>query len=264
MEREQRKRPDDFIKYALETYTPKVRMPDPSKDFGMYQKLHAAFDGLLEHLENLRRNQGRIGYSSQNAMSDLSKSYIELVRIGGEGSEEELAYIGRAMDILADGLNEAGFKGELAETSNRFARTVWQEKFEAELFGKLWPVVAGKSYSVPDLLHWKSFKGNIQAYLYGFLDVVTELSKGVDKELQKNESLEGGEIEFYERYLGIAESLVLGLSEERHVPGYVINNAFGHWASYSRKLNIAEGAIAHVRRDYNLRRFMARLQQAKV
>lgn len=254
--RERQPRPDDFIRNAAEMANLRVQVPDPAKDFGMYEQMDIAFTGIHDKLEELRRNQGRIGYSAQNLMSDLSKAYIDGVQRGDD--EVELSYIGRAMDILSEGLAEAGANGQLAETGNRFSRTVWQEQMEAELVGKTLPVIRGETKQVPALTSWKSFKGNVQGYLYSFLDLVPELSKQLNEDLSKDDMTREKEFGFFERYLAVAESTTLHLSQERHVPGYVINNAYGHWAAYTSKLRNAYGCILMVRDKYNLRRFIAR------
>ncbi|MBU6414732.1 hypothetical protein KGQ34_00605 [Patescibacteria group bacterium] len=258
MERERRKRPDDFIRDA-EMMAPS-RRATPVNDYGMYQKMDAAFSGLHEYLEELRRNYGRIGYAAQNFMSDLSKEYIVAAQHGDENGEIEMSYIGNAMKILSRGLSEAGLNGELPETnSNRFSRTVWQEQLEAELFGRIWPVITGHADFVPELTSWKNFNGNVQAYLYGFLDVVSELGKALTDELSKSEITLEAEFALFERYLEVAGSITLRLSQERHVPGYIISNGYGRWMSYSSKLRTAYGTIAHVRREYNLRLSMRRM-----
>ncbi len=136
---------------------------------------------------------------------------------------------------------------------------MWQEQMEAELFGKIWPVIVGKTEAVPALTHWKDFKGNVQAFLYGYLDTVSELGKALTEELSKPDMTSELEFALFERYLAIAESITLRLSEERHVPGYVINNGYGRWTAYTKKLRTAYGTIAHVRRDYNLRRSIERM-----
>lgn len=250
---ENRKRVDDVLK---EIYWPKFHKPDPSKDFGMYNQIDKAFSGLSEHLDELRRNQGRLGYASQNALSDLSKAYIEAAQ---HGDEEEMAYIGRSMQQLAESFQGASVSGELAETGNRFSRTIWQEQMEAELFGRIWQVVIAKTDEVPELTPWTNFKGNIQAFLYGYLDVVSELAKALDEELSKPDMTSKLEFALFERYLAIAKSITLRLSYERHVPGYVINNGYGLWMAYTKKIRTAYGTIAHVRNDYNLRRSIERM-----
>ncbi|KKS37740.1 MAG: hypothetical protein A3G49_05700 [Candidatus Sungbacteria bacterium RIFCSPLOWO2_12_FULL_41_11] len=249
------KRVDDFIRDA-EVYNPKVCVPDPSRDYGMYSKMDEAFKGLHGHLDELRRNQGRVGYSAQNLMSDLSKDYISAAQ---QGDQENMAYIGRAMEMLTEGFNEASADGALAESGNRFGRTIWQEQMEAELFGKIWPVITGAEEAVPDLLLWGNFHGNVQAYLYGFLDVVSELSKALAEEFSKPDMTVEKEFATFERYLAIADSITLRLSHERHTPGYIISNGYGHWMAYSNKLRTAYGTIAFVRRDYNLRRSIQRM-----
>ena len=252
-------RPDDFIRRIKR---PRVHIPDPTKDFRMYERMNEAMDGLHEHLDGLRRRYGSIGYGSQNLMSDLSKAYIREVQTSGEGAEEEMAFLGDDMEQLALGLNEAS--DEIAEAGNRFSRTVWQEGLEAVLFGKVWPVIVGRTEEVPNIVSWKNFNGNIQAYLYGFLDVVSELAKSLTEELSKEDMTTEREFDLFQRYLAIASSIVLRLSHERHVPGYIINNGYGPWMAYTRKLRTAEGTIAHVRREYNLRRTMERMIQKRL
>lgn len=243
-----------------EIYWPKFIEPDPVKDFGMYKRMNQAFSGLSEHLEELRSNQGRLGYGSQNALSDLSKAYIEASL---RGDEEEMMYIERSIQELAESFQAASETGDLAETGNKFSRTIWQEQMEAELFGRIWPVVIGKTTEVPELTHWKDFKGNVQAFLYGYLDVVSELAKALVEELSKSDITTEQEFGLFERYLAISKSIILRLSLERHVPGYVINNGYGRWTAYTKKLRTAYGCIAHVREGYNLRRSIQRMLQRR-
>lgn len=254
-------RSDDFLRRIKK---PRVVVPDPAKDFHMYERMDEAMVGLHEHLDGLRRRWGSLGYAGQNLMSDLSKAYIHEVQSNDDGSEEEIAFLDDGMEQLAIGFNEASESGEIAEVGNRFSRTVWQEKFEADLFGKIWPVIVGRTDEVSAIISWKNFQGNIQAYLYGFLDVVSELAKALTEELSNEDMTTEKEFELFQRYLAIASSVVLQLSQERHVPGYIINNGYGPWMAYTRKLRTAEGTIAHVRREYNLRRSMERMIQKSV
>lgn len=244
MDRQRQPRVDDFLK-AIKR--PSVRIPKPEDDFHMYERMEAAFEGLHERLDKLRGNQGRLGYSAQNLMSDLSKAYIESSQ---RGEEEELAFLDNDMERLVGGFEEVEY--EIAEGGNRFGKTIWQERLEAKLFGQIWPVITGETNEVPELLSCKRFKGNIQAYLYGYLDVVTELGKAVGEKLSESMTI-NEEFDIFKRYLAIANSIALQLSNYRHVPGYVINNAFGHWAAYTTKLRTVYGCIANIRRDYNLR-----------
>ena len=244
MERQRQPRVDDFLKAILK---PVFRIPRPEEDFHVYERIDEAFDGLREHLDKLRSNQGRLGYSAQNLMSDLTKAYIESSQLN---EEEDAAFLDNDMERLVEGFSEVGH--EIAEGSNRFSKTLWQERHEAKLFGQIWPVVAGKIDEVPQLLPWNKFKGNVQAYLYGYLDVVTELAKAVGERLSSPMTTDE-ELDLFKRYLAVANSIALQLSRHRHVPGYVVNNAFGHWAAYTTKLRTVYGCIANVRRDYNLR-----------
>src|SRR3989338_5737755 len=257
MEENSNKKVDEVLR---EIYWPKLNKPDPLKDFGMYEQIDAAFSGLSEHLDKLRRNQGRLGYASQNALSDLSKAYIEAAQ---HGDEEEMSYINRSMQELTESFQHASVSGELAETGNRFSRTIWQEQMEAELFGRIWQVIIAKTDAVPELTHWKNFKGNIQAFLYGFLDLVSELGKALDEELSKSNMTSKLEFALFERYLAVAKSIILRLSCERHVPGYVFNNGYGLWTAYTKKIRTAYGTIAHVRNDYNLRKSIERMIQSQ-
>jgi len=252
-------RVDAFLKNIRK---PRVIIPDPVKDFGMYQRMAEAMDGVHEYLEELRRNYGRVGYAATNDLSDLSKAYIREARLSDEGSEVEMAFLANDMEKLALGINEASANGEISEMGNRFSRTIWQEQLEANFFGLIWPVIVGRTDKIPKLVFWKSFEGNIQAYFYGFLDVVSELAKALNEEVTViQEAIFNGvvssdegmkkELGMLSRYLHIASSIHLRLSDERHFPGYVINNAFGPWAAYSKKLRGVEGCIAHVRREYN-------------
>lgn len=251
-------RADEFLRRIKK---PRIVVPDPVEDFYMYERMDEAMEGLHEQLDRLRRNYGAVGYTAQNRMSDLSKAYIDESQVGDEESEEEMAFLDDSMEQLALGFNEASANGEIAETGNRFSKTIWQERLEADLFGKIWPVIIGKSDQVPHIISWKNFRGNIQAYLYGFLDVVSELAKALTEELSEEGITADDEFELFKRYLAVASSIVLRLSRERHVPGYIINNGYGPWIAYTRKLRTAEGTIAHVRREYNLRLSMERMIQ---
>ncbi len=245
MDRQQRQpRVDDFLRNIRK---PSIRVPNPEVDFLMYEMMSRAFDGLHEQLDRLRSNQGRLGYSAQNLMSDLSKAYIDSALLG---DSEEMMFLDNDMAKLTEGFNEVG--REIAEGGSRFGKTIWQERLEAKLFGQIWPVITGEDDKVPELLSWQNFKGNIQAYLYGYLDVVTELAKALGEEFSSVATTHQ-EFQLYRRYLAIANSIVLKLSHYRHVPGYVVNNAFGHWAAYTTRLRGVQGCIANVRRDYNLR-----------
>ncbi len=252
---EKRPRADDFIRKIK---NPDLFVPDPDKDFGMFQQMDIAFEGIHDKLDELRRNHGRLGYSAQNLMSDLSKSYIEAAQFD---DEEAMAWAEKGMTELTEGFSEASLNDQLAETGNRFSRTIWQEQLEAGLFGKVWPVITGKNDQIPSLISWKDFRGNIQAYLYAYLDVVSEPAKALTNELSKPEMTSSVEFMILERYLAIADSITLRLSLERHIPGYVINNAYGPWAAYTNKLRTAYGTIAHVRREYNLRRSIQRMNR---
>jgi hypothetical protein len=241
---ERRPRVDDFLKAIPR---PQIRVPKPEEDFYVYEKVGVAFQGLREHLDGLRSNQGRLGYSAQNLMSDLTKAYIDSAQMS---QEEEMAFLENDMEKLAEGFN--GVSHEIAEGGNRFSKTLHQERHEAKLFHQGWSVIIGKTDEISDLLPWHKFKGNVQAYLYAYLDVETEWAKGVVEKLSSPMTTEE-ELELYRRYLTVASSIALQLSHHRHVPGYVINNAFGHWAAYTTKLRTVYGCIANVRRDYNLR-----------
>lgn len=256
-----RERPDQFIKDALALWAGGVVAPDPATDYGMYEKMDAAFAGLHEYLGDLMRNQGRIGYSAQNFMSDLTKAEIQAAQ---RGDETELMYIDRAKEVLLTGFDDAVYDGELAESANKFSRTMWQEHMEGYLFGRIWPIITTSSDSVPDLISWKDFKGNVQAYLYGYLDVVSELSKALADEFSKPDMTTEREFETFERYLAVADSIALRLSQERHIPNYVISNGFGRFMAYTHKLHGVTQTIAHVRRDYNLRRSIRRMVQGAV
>lgn len=250
---ERPERPNDFLR-AIEK--PRVRVPDPEKDFGMYSQMDVALHDLHGYLDSLRSNQGRVGYTGQNLMSDLSKAYIEAVQ---RGDKEEQESIQIRMKELSHGFDNAVSDGTLAGGTDNFSRTMWQEHMEAELFGAIWPVITGKASAVPQLTYWKSFEGNVQAYLYGYLDVVSELSKALTDELSKPDITTEYEFNLFERYLAIADSITLRLSQERHIPGYIISNGFGRWMAYSNKLRTAYGTIAHVRRELNLRRSIQRM-----
>jgi len=248
--------PGDFLRDIGKL---KAHIPNPARDFGMYQQMDTAFHGLHEYLDGQRSNYGRIGYGSQNLMSDLSKAYIDAIQCG---DEEEAAFTRRKMERLNEGLNKAIDSNAMPETADNFSRTVWQERHEAELFGAIWPVIMDKRETIPQLTYWKNFGGNIQAYLYAFLDVTTELAKAVDKEVARPDISTEYELRVFERYLAIAESITLRLSHERHIPGYVISNGFGRWMAYSTKLRTAYGAIAHVRKDLGLRYSIQRMIKA--
>lgn len=245
MERPRQPRVDDFLKAI---HKPVIRAPKPEDDFHMYERMDAAFDGLRDYLDRLRSNQGRLGYSAQNLMSDLTKAYIQASQ---SNEEEEMAYLDNDMERLVEGFGQVGGH-EIAEGGNRFSKTLWQERHEAKLFGQIWRVIIGEIDEVPQLLPWNKFKGNVQAYLYGYLDLGTELAKAVGERLSLPMTADE-ELDLFRRYLVVASSIALQLSHHRHVPGYVINNAFGHWASYPTKLRTVYGCIANVRRDYNLR-----------
>lgn len=251
-------RPSDFLR----TIEPlKVRIPDPAKDFGMYQQMNIAFHELHEYLDNLRSNYGRVGYSGQNLMSDLSKAFIDAAQ---RGDKEEMVSVQRRMEQLSSGFKEAVQDDALPENPNNFSRTMWQEHMEADLFGAIWPVITGKTDEVPQLTYWRDFQGNVQAYLYGYLDVVSELGKTIANELSGDNVTTEYEFKVFDRFLAVADSITLRLSQERHVPGYVISNGYGRWMAYSNKLRTAYGTIAHVRRDYNLRRSIQRMIQNAV
>lgn len=253
-------RPGQFVKDALDLCPKTIVVPDSTKDFGTYKKMDEAFADLHNYLDGMRSNYGRVGYSAQNAMSDLSKAYIEAVQ--READKEELAFMNQAMENLACGLSEAEVN-DLPENATQFGRTVWQEKTEADLFGRFWPVITHKADNVPELISWKGFGGNVQACLYGYLDLVSEMGKALTEKLSDPKMTIEDEFDLYERYLAIADSITLRLSQERHVPGYVINNGFGRWTAYTTKLRTCYGTIAHVRRDYNLRRSIQRMINAK-
>lgn len=243
------RRVDSFISEALDLF-PGSRQPDPAKDFGTYKQMNMAFEELNAWLDDWRRNYGKIGYVTQNAMSDFTKEFIRLIQIGDDDGASRTM---RAIDQLAGGFGGAVRESALPDEANQFGRTIEQERMEAKLFASFWPVIIGKSDEVGEILSWKKFEGNVQAYLYGFLDVVSELAKALDPEFSKPSLTTEIEFSLYERYIAVAESIVQRLSEERHVPGYVINNGYGRWMAYTTKLRTAAGTIAHVRRDYNLR-----------
>lgn len=251
-------RPDDFLRAIP---MPTARIPDPTKDSGMYDRMDMAFRELHEYLDGLRSKYGRVGYSGQNLMSDLTKDFITAVQ---RGDDEESAHIQVSIRQLSTGFEDAVQDGALPENPNNFSRTMWQEHMEAELFGRIWPVINGKSESVPELTSWKDFRGNVQAYLYGYLDVVSELGKSVTDELAKPDITTEYEFAVFERFLAIADSITLRLSAERHIPNYVISNGYGRWMAFSNKLRTAYGTIAHVRREYSLRRSMQRMIQSSV
>ena len=249
-------RPGQFVNDALDLCPKTIVVPDSTKDFGTYKKMDEAFNGLHEYMDGMRSNYGRVGYSAQNAMSDLSKAYIQAVQ--SEADKEELAFINQAMENLARGLSDAEVN-DLPENATQFGRTVWQEKTEADLFGLIWPVITHKADSVPELISWKGFGGNVQACLYGYLDLVSELGKALTEKLSDPDMNLEREFDLYERYLAVAGSITLRLSLERHVPGYVISNGYGRWMAYTTKLRTCYGTIAHVRREYNLRRSIMRM-----
>ena len=252
---EEHARVNSFIGEALDLY-PGSRQPDPTKDFGTYKQMNAAFEELNAWLDEWRRNYGKIGYATQNAMSDFTKEFVRLVQIG---DEEGASWTMSAIDRLAEGFGGAVRVSALPDNADQFSRTIEQERMEAKLFVIFWLVITGKSDAVGEILSWKKFEGNVQAYLYGFLDVVSELAKALDPELSKPSITTEIEFALYERYIAVAESIVQRLSEERHFPGYVISNGYGRWMAYTTKLRTAAGTIAHVRREYNLRRSIGRM-----
>ncbi|MDP2696212.1 MAG: hypothetical protein Q8O87_03125 [bacterium] len=258
-------RPDDFINKAMILFG-KGNMTEPSadEDHGMYERMQAACSGLREYLDRLRRNQGRVCFSTQNAMSDLSKQFINAVK---KGDYDAINFTDRAMEMLADGFDDAANNGEIAEVGSRFSRTIRQEQMEALLFGQIWPVIVGNEDAVPELIHWQDFRGNVQAYLYGYIDVATELAKALTEVLSSELTTDGKlmtrqvEIDMYRRYLAIADSIALGLSGFRHIPSYIISNGYGRWLAFSNKLRTVYGCIANIRRDYNLRLSILRIEK---
>jgi len=256
---EKEARVDEFLRRIRK---PVENVPDSAIDFGTFDRMKTAFIGIPEDLENLRRNQGKLGYTAQNMMSDLSKAAIEASQ---RGDEQEAAQLENEMAKLVSGFINISEQGELAETGNRFSRTIWQEKLEADLFRVIWPVITGKEDEIRKLPSWCNYQNdgcNVQAFMYGYLDVVPELGKALSDELAKDEMTTELEFRLIQRYLVIADSITLALSQFRHTPGYVINNAFGHWAAFTSKLRTAYGTIAHVRRDYSLRRSVQRMHEA--
>ena len=251
-----------FLRQRQSDYRQMVHVPNPANDFGMYKEMDRALKGIHEYLDELRSNQGKIGFGSQNLMSTVTKFYIANVQIACEAEDPaevervtgDLASNGQDMCEITDGLKEAQSQKKLAETGTRFSRTTWQERTEAELFGYVWPVIVGKKEAVPELLPWGYYEGNIQAYLYAFLDLVPEMAKALNRlvaKMNKRGVPREDKIVLYERYIAVAESIVLYLDPEKHVPGYVINNAYGRWAAFNTKLGKVRGTIEMVRDKYN-------------
>jgi hypothetical protein len=100
--------------------------------------------------------------------------------------------------------------------------------------------------------------------MYGPLDVIPEWGKALGDELAKADLTTEREFMLIERYLAVADSVSLYLSQFRHTPGYVINNAFGHWAAFTSKLRTADFTISVIRRDYGVRRSNLRMHMATI
>lgn len=235
-------RPFDFLKKISK---PKIHLP--KYDYRMYERMDTALEGVHERLEQIKRGYGP-SYQAQNMMSDLSKAMIER-SLEGDIDGEEMAFLHVDMADLSEGYSEV--LEVVEERGNRFSKTMWQEHLEAELFRKIWPVIVEDDREVPELTPWSGFGGNIQAYLYGFLDLVSELGKAIAEYMYKKNMSPEDEMVVFERFITIADSIILRLSQERHFPGYVISNGYGHWMSYTHKLRGARGTVDHVRRDYN-------------
>jgi len=244
-------RVDDFLKRLPKI---KIRKPDSKRDFGMYERMDKAFEGLHEHLKYLMRNQGRIGYASVNAMSDYQHAYIEAVV---ENNEEEMAHMEYAMLQIEEGLVER--EDEIAESGNRFSRLTWQEGGEGRLVGKIFPIIIGKKNQIPKLMTWQEFRekgGNVQAFVYQYIDVVTELSKELTAEIwRKNRNgpplTDEEEKILIERFIDVADSIRLRLSQERHFPDYVIGNSFGKFSRHNSRIRGVEICILRARDTYN-------------
>ena len=200
---------------------------------------------------------GMARLSAAPAFENLAyqKELIERVK---DGEEDDPSYILRAMETLVDGFREDGVEA-LPDHVDRFGSTLEQENMEGKLFALLWPVVTGKADAVPEIPSWRQFQGNLQAYLYGFIDLVSEMAKAVGDEVAKPDMTTEREFAIFERYLAIADSIVIALSTVRHSPGYVINNGYGRWSAFTNRLRGIQGTVAHVQRDYSSRRSTQRM-----
>lgn len=252
-------------------------------DFGMFARMNEAFRNIHAILDQQMRNQGKVGYASQNHMSDLTKAMIEAAF---RGDSEEVARLDSEINDLRVNLETASlpedlaeaapegydgaksrYDGALAESGNRFTRTVHQEATEAHLFALIWPVIAGWQDQVHRLPTWKERGGNIQAYLHAYVDLVSELSKArtdfIDQMIRTDSATSDEMLAVTERFLVIAESIVIRLNQERHLPAYVSSNAYGRWATLSNRMRGLSNLLGAVRREHSSHRLTQKMMRER-
>lgn len=238
--------------------------PTPENDFGTYVQVSKSLSGDYPVLESYRRNIGRIGFAMINGASDLSKGVIEATKAGNLARADELLidmeealanFMRQQLDGRDANFLSEGFQGALPEDpgSTFFFRGSAQEYVEARLFRIMWPFITGNKLMMPELPTISQFGVNLQAILGGYIDVVGELAKAVTDERLASAELRS--LELFERYISIAESIELRLSEVRHFPNNVISNTDDRRNGYSQLLkHRVQGTIANVKRDYALLR----------
>ncbi len=218
---------------------------DPGNDFGTYKQVKESLKGAKELLEKYRSNQGAVGYAGQNFVSDITKEIIDCVAFGdlarAKELQEELNATLKKLDhhSLPEELVEftgPNFTGALAEDfRTSFRNNNFQESAEAELFALMWPVIHGDTEEMPHLPKIREFDYPVQCVLAGYLDVVSELGKKVDEARENPDWTADDHIKIYGRFLRVARSVFLVLSEVRHAPKNVVSNSFGRFQGFGDK-----------------------------
>lgn len=236
----------------------KVRAPDPAQDFGTYRALDQMLQGVHEICEKRRSGFGSVGHAATNGMSDLTKAAIDATVEGDDADAAE--YLAQCERLESDFKNVrlpddlARFLPEgydaVIPTTNQFLNTLGQERMEANLFARIWPVVIGKAEVVPALPTLRESNTNIPQVMSGIVDTVSEISKALDDEVSERLTTIGERLRVTDRFLRIASSIELRLAQERHHPGNVIDNGWGHWNRFSSRIRKqVQAVIAFKKRD---------------
>jgi len=228
--------------------------------------------GVSEILEARRRLYGVVGHGTRNASSDLSKGIIEAVMRGDYVESDRLAEDFTLLRLeferqeipleLHDHLPE-GRRGALPDMdSSQFEKDVGQEYVEAMLFRSIWPVVLGEVAEMPRLPTMRELGLDVPETLAGIVDVVSEMSKALASEMIRSDLATDEEFEILRRFITIAESIDQRIGEERHAPGYVINNAYGRWNAFTNKLrNQVQNSILRAKDNLGVRMSFKRMIQ---
>lgn len=248
-------------------HLPKVNFPtpDPKDDFRTYERVSDSLRGVHGLLEEYRSNEGRVGHAIKNTVMRLTKAAVAYEVRGNPGDVECAAeYRAESRRIVgeyhclslpdelaavcADGRTHpvAGYKRD------RFSDMMYQEIVESELHVPFWLVIIGELNEVPELPTVSKLDAPVQSILGAWVDLVSELAKGVDAVSGgKKDAATGERIDLFGRYLKIAGSIQLCLHDFKGFTPAVVNNSFGRGQGFKDKLyRQVDGTISRVNNRY--------------